>query len=97
MHNALLTALAPKVLPIIRALYPQQNSEQLVDDILTCAMKWVSNKPHRPPLKESTVYLITYGDAISAADSTSLQALHAFSSRYLRHIISDIHLLPMYP
>lgn len=97
MHNAFLTVLKPQILPIIRELYPQQNVEQLAENILRCAMKWASDKPHYPPLDEKTVYLITYGDAISAAKGTPLQALHTFARRFLTPTVSDIHLLPMFP
>lgn len=97
MRNDSLSILKPQIIPLIRTLYPRQNSEQLVEDILRCARKWASDKPYYPPLNERTAYLITYGDAISADGSTPLQALHTFSLRHLRGIISDIHLLPMFP
>ena len=97
MHNDALSTLKPQILPLIRTLYPQQNCEQLVEDILCCARKWASDRLPCPPLNERTAYLITYGDAISANGSTPLQALHTFSLRYLQGIISDIHLLPMFP
>lgn len=97
MRNDSLSTLKPQIIPLIRTLYPRQNSEQLVEDILRCARKWASDKPYYPPLNERTAYLITYGDAISADGSTPLQALHTFSLRHLRGIISDIHLLPMFP
>lgn len=97
MHNAFLTNLRPQMMSIIRDIYPQQNGELLVEEILRCAMKWSANQPLNPPLNEGTAYLITYGDAISAAGSTPLQALHVFARHYLKQTISDIHLLPMFP
>lgn len=97
MNDSIFTALRPQIQSIVSALYPQQNSEQLVDTIINSAEKWASDKPHYPPLSERTAYLITYGDAISAPGLTPLQALHRFSRRYLDNLISDIHLLPMYP
>lgn len=97
MNTLCLATLRDKIRPIIQELYPQQQSDILVDQILECAATWSSHKTHYLPLSQNTAYLITYGDAISAPENSPLQALHTFSRRYLQGTLSDIHLLPMFP
>lgn len=95
MNNA--TALRSQILPIVQYLYPGPHAQAWVDRILACAQRWSSSTPPCPPLDERTVYMITYGDAISGPAQTPLRTLHTFSRQYLNAFISDLHLLPMYP
>lgn len=97
MNPHAFTTLRSQIRPLIQALYPEHNSEALVERILACVQKRSPGTQLNPSLNEKTAYLITYGDAISTASHTPLQALHAFSRQYLQPAISDIHLLPMYP
>ncbi|KAA1049593.1 alpha-amylase family glycosyl hydrolase [Pseudocitrobacter sp. 73] len=92
-----ITALRPQIVSLIEALYPGQESPRIAEAILSCAQKWHTEARHFSPLDEKTVYFITYGDAISAATGTPLQALHTFARRFLAPTVSDIHLLPMFP
>ncbi|WP_214700026.1 alpha-amylase family glycosyl hydrolase [Exiguobacterium sp. s57] len=49
------------------------------------------------PLTEKNVYLITYGDAIQRKGEVPLQTLHRFLNREAKGVITDVHLLPMFP
>lgn len=48
-------------------------------------------------LDEKDVMLITYGDSILSDKNTPLKALNLFLDKYLKGIINNIHLLPMFP
>ena len=45
----------------------------------------------------SDVMLITYGDAFSSADRSSLETLHAFFEQRLSALFSTVHILPFFP
>ncbi|AYN30410.1 sugar phosphorylase [Buttiauxella sp. 3AFRM03] len=49
------------------------------------------------PVDEKTAYMITYGDAFQHNSEPTLTVLHHFVRRHLKNVISDVHLLPMYP
>jgi glycosidase len=51
----------------------------------------------RYDFSERDVILITYGDAFLKPDEKPLQTLSHFCSRYLKGIISTIHILPFFP
>ncbi len=48
-------------------------------------------------LSEKNAYLITYGDAFFNDDKAGLQVLKDVVDKQLKGIITDIHLLPMFP
>lgn len=49
------------------------------------------------PLSESNIYMITYGDSIYEDNKPTLQTLQGFVNEQLEDIITDVHLLPMFP
>lgn len=51
----------------------------------------------RSALSERTVYLITYGDAFYDDSRPGLQVLNELLRRSVGDLITDIHLLPMFP
>ncbi|POT56016.1 sugar phosphorylase [Citrobacter amalonaticus] len=90
-------SLQNQILLILNAIYPEKNNTALTENILTSVRKGLPIEENRPPLKEDSIYLITYGDAFSAPNISPLAALHRFAKNYLTETVSDIHLLPMYP
>ncbi|MEP7137311.1 MAG: sugar phosphorylase [Chloroflexota bacterium] len=48
-------------------------------------------------LTERDSLLITYGDQIQTPNKKPLQTLNAFCQKYLKDVISGIHILPFYP
>jgi glycosidase len=49
------------------------------------------------PLTEKNVFLIVYGDAISAPGEAPLRTLHRFLKKHVAATITDVHVLPMFP
>ncbi|OON92802.1 MAG: alpha-amylase, partial [Candidatus Epulonipiscium fishelsonii] len=47
-------------------------------------------------VNEQTIYMITYGDSIYEKETPSALTLKKFMDKYLKGIITDIHLLPMF-
>ncbi|MCS2157291.1 alpha-amylase family glycosyl hydrolase [Scandinavium sp. H11S7] len=97
MKNNELTLLHDPVLSLLEALYPEQDNQTLTESILSLARKWMADSCSHPVLSESTVYLITYGDAFTETNVPALNVLHRFAHHFLRETVSDIHLLPMFP
>jgi sucrose phosphorylase len=48
-------------------------------------------------LTEGDVILITYGDQIQCPPEAPLRTLNAFCRKYLKEVVSGIHILPFYP
>lgn len=59
--------------------------------------KYEQTTNNRGWLTENDSMLITYGDTLQSGDSTGLNILHDFLSKYVGDAISTIHILPMYP
>jgi glucosylglycerate phosphorylase len=53
--------------------------------------------PETEPLSEKNVYLITYGDSIFEEGKPTLETLHQFLKEKVGDVITDVHLLPMFP
>jgi glycosidase len=49
------------------------------------------------PLSEKDAYMITYGDQFQGQDGPPLEYLQKFSEKYLKGIVSGIHILPFFP
>lgn len=89
-YNQLLNELEKRVM----ALY---NDSEAFEQLKVVLDKW--NKESFDiisPIDEKTVYMITYGDSIYEKDINTLETLNKFMDNYLKGIISDIHLLPMF-
>ena len=54
-------------------------------------------KPADPSLSELDSLLITYGDQVRETEKSHLQTLNDFCEKYLREVVSGIHILPFYP
>ncbi|KGL38151.1 alpha-amylase [Listeria newyorkensis] len=53
--------------------------------------------PQAAAINEKNMYLITYGDSIQSPGQKPLQALRAMLDETVADIITDVHLLPMFP
>lgn len=49
------------------------------------------------PLSEKDAFVITYGDQFRKAEAEPLAVLGQFADRYLRGVVSGIHILPFFP
>jgi sucrose phosphorylase len=90
--------LTERIAPLLELLYPDQHAavcrrlvaltEQYADRL---------RRRHIPPPTHRTACLITYGDGIRRPGETPLHTLAAFLHRHVGDVLSDVHLLPMYP
>jgi glucosylglycerate phosphorylase len=87
-------ALRERILPLVELLYPGRG-EEVADAVLAVARH--RHGPGRPRLDQSTAYLITYGDAIRRPGEAPLHTLAQILRDHVDGIVSDVHLLPMFP
>lgn len=87
-------ALRDRILPLVDLLYPGRG-EEVADAVLAIARH--RHGPGRPRLDQSTAYLITYGDAIRRPGEAPLHTLAQILRDHVDGIVSDVHLLPMFP
>lgn len=73
----------------------QETAKKLFDNLLSDYEKQVF--PKNAPLNEENVYLITYGNSFKNENQNGLQSLNETIQNYLADVITDIHLLPMFP
>jgi glycosidase len=91
-------ALGARISPYLELLYPDQHDEvcrRLVDMAEAYARR-TSGRRVAPPT-ERTVCLIVYGDGIRRAGETPLHTLSGFLHDHVGDLVSDVHLLPMFP
>ncbi|WP_261131591.1 alpha-amylase family glycosyl hydrolase [Bacillus sp. Marseille-Q3570] len=82
----------------IRFIYGSDYKPEYVEQIESLLKKWEGQDwPEAEKPSEETVYLITYGDSIYEEGKPTLETLHGFLKEKAKGIISDVHLLPMFP
>ncbi|CAI9403541.1 sugar phosphorylase [Nocardioides sp. T2.26MG-1] len=89
-----MSRLRNRVLPLAEQLYPGRGQE--VADRLLALVDGRSG-PGRARPDEGTSYLITYGDAVRRPGETPLHTLAEVLRDHVGDIVSDVHLLPMFP
>lgn len=72
---------------------------QLSDDLLACVERHAKRYKAKPYVSwsEQDVILITYGDSLQDPGHSPLQTMHRFLRKYLRQVISAVHVLPFFP
>ncbi|MFB4349923.1 alpha-amylase family glycosyl hydrolase [Microbacterium sp. CR_7] len=90
--------LGARLAPLVAELYPGAEDEVL-RALLDLAESWRPrlSPPGRMRPDESTAYLITYGDSFRRAGETPLHTLAQVLRDHIGDVISDVHLLPIYP
>jgi sucrose phosphorylase len=86
-----------RVEPLVRGLYPDAHDKvtaQLLD--LAEHYRELVDRRIEPPTQR-TACLITYGDGIRRQGETPLHTLAAFLDDHVGDVVSDVHLLPMFP
>ena len=91
-------ALAARIAPHLELLYPGEYVEvtrQLVD----LAEEYAARLRGRvfEPLTHRTCCLITYGDGMRRRGEAPLHTLTSFLREHVGDVLSDVHLLPMFP
>ncbi|MBC2330839.1 sugar phosphorylase [Listeria swaminathanii] len=94
MQSELVNQIEVKLRKIYQAAYQPAYLEKL----LACAESYSNNS--RGPIdtiSEKNVYLIAYGDSIFEKNKHPLQTLNEFLQEYAQDVITDVHLLPIFP
>ena len=90
--------LAQRISPYLELLYPDQH-EDVCQRLVAMAAMYADRLRGRTvaPPTQRTACLITYGDGIRRADETPLHTLAGFLHDQVGDLVSDVHLLPMFP
>lgn len=89
---------AQRLETLLSSIYPREHIADLIREIFHLAEKWQYGAHKNSQWVDgNSVYLIAYGDSIQHNDQKPLATLNQFARKHLRHIISDIHILPMFP
>ncbi|MGF9755741.1 alpha-amylase family glycosyl hydrolase [Microvirga sp. 0TCS3.31] len=90
--------LAQRISPYLELLYPDQH-EDVCQRLVAMAAMYAERLRGRviAPPTQQTACLITYGDGIRRADETPLHTLAGFLHDQVGDLVSDVHLLPMFP
>ena len=90
--------LRARLTPLVRQLYPDRVDE-VVGGLHGLAERYarlLADRRPEPPTHR-TAFLITYGDGIRRAGEAPLHTLAAFLDAHVGDVVSDVHLLPMFP
>jgi sucrose phosphorylase len=90
--------LAARISPYLELLYPEHH-EDVCRQLVAMAAAYAERLHGRrvTPPTERTACLIAYGDGIRRADETPLHTLSGFVHDHVGDVVSDVHLLPMFP
>ncbi|SEQ36845.1 alpha-amylase family glycosyl hydrolase [Microlunatus flavus] len=90
--------LAARLEPLVARLYPGQVQE-VTTALVRLAQDHAGSLAGRrtTPLDESTAVLITYADSVRRPDQAPLQTLGELLDDEVGGVVTDVHLLPMYP
>lgn len=90
-------SLKPKIDKHLKAIYREEYQSDFTEQLNQVVKKWMALSKQTSRLTEENVYLITYGDSIQDADEAPLSTLHHFLKEEAADMITDVHLLPMFP
>ena len=87
-----------RVAALVDGLYPDAHVE-VTDELVALAEGYRQRLAGRrvEPATERTACLITYGDGIRRRGESPLHTLAGFLREHVGDVVSDVHLLPMFP
>ncbi len=90
--------LARRLAPLVERLYPAE-AEHVTRRLVVLAREHAERLARRRvrPLDERTAVLIAYGDTLSRPGEAPLSTLRELLSDRVGDVVTDVHLLPMYP
>jgi len=90
--------LAARIAPYLRLCYPLDHAD-VTRRLVALAETYVDrSRPRRmEPPTHRTGYLITYGDGIRRGGEAPLHTLAGFLRNHVGDLLSDVHLLPIFP
>ncbi|EAE1537633.1 sugar phosphorylase [Listeria monocytogenes] len=82
----------------LRKIYQAAYQPAYLEKMLACAENYSNNtRGSIDTISEKNVYLIAYGDSIFEKNKQPLQTLNEFLQEYAQDVITDVHLLPIFP
>ncbi|HAA5612321.1 TPA_asm: alpha-amylase [Listeria monocytogenes] len=82
----------------LRKIYQAAYQSAYLEKMLACAENYSNNaRGSIDTISEKNVYLIAYGDSIFEKNKHPLQTLNEFLQEYAQDVITDVHLLPIFP
>ncbi|EOB2224269.1 sugar phosphorylase [Listeria monocytogenes] len=82
----------------LRKIYQTAYLPAYLKKMLACAENYSNNtRGSIDTISEKNVYLIAYGDSIFEKNKHPLQTLNEFLQEYAQDVITDVHLLPIFP
>ncbi|EDB3198717.1 sugar phosphorylase [Listeria monocytogenes] len=82
----------------LRKIYQAAYQPAYLEKMLACAENYSNNRRGSiDTISEKNVYLIAYGDSIFEKNKHPLQTLNEFLQEYAQDVITDVHLLPIFP
>lgn len=84
----------------LRKIYQAAYQPVYLEKMLACAENYSNNTRGSIDTiseKKKNVYLIAYGDSIFEKNKHPLQTLNEFLQEYAQDVITDVHLLPIFP
>ncbi len=85
------------IAPLLELLYDER-AGAVAEDLLDLAERYAGRLgPARHRHDEATAYLITYGGAVRRRGETPLHTLAGVLRDQVGDVVSDVHLLPLYP
>ncbi|EAE8346740.1 alpha-amylase [Listeria monocytogenes] len=92
------TKLANQIEVKLRKIYQAAYQPAYLEKMLACAENYSTNtRGSIDTISEKNVYLITYGDSIFEKNKHPLHTLNEFLQEYAQDVITDVHLLPIFP
>lgn len=93
-----MSTLAERVAPIVARLYPSE-ADRVTKQVVVLAEDHAERLGRRRvrPLDQRTAVLITYGDTVTRPGEAPLATLHRLLIDRVGDVLTDVHLLPMYP
>lgn len=80
----------------LKIIYKENYNESYLNKFKAVLDNYSQIKDIKKP-NHKTVYLITYGDAIQNKNEKTLKTLNDFLNEKFKNIITDVHILPMFP
>ncbi|WP_121640300.1 sugar phosphorylase [Virgibacillus sp. Bac330] len=82
----------------LKEIYGDKYRSSYIDSFKELIELWSSFQwKEVKPISEKSIYLITYGDSIYRENKPTLASLHEFLNEKLAGIVTDVHVLPMFP
>ncbi len=103
-HAFILAELKQRLTNHLNVIYPDADHESLSDNIIDAFWPGAPEKitspdylPDRSIWSQETTVLITYADTLLDKDQQPLKTLTQFLDRYLKDVITSVHILPFFP